>query len=253
MLVAALGCGGGKTFTTHTTDNDFMYQYSIIDALLAGAFDGNLTIGALKQKGDFGIGTFNRVDGELLMDGGVVYRTRYDGRTEVVADTDSTSAAFIKFFKTDTSFTMAGNNFNYEEVQKKLLAVMNPNCMYAIRIKGAFATMNTRAEYPAAEPYTTLSEHMKTKQTLFNYTKTEGVAVGFWLPAYLARTNVPGYHFHFLSTDKQSGGHIFNFTSHKITVEMDEIKGFTVEANTHPDFKKVNLKADRAAELKKIE
>lgn len=230
-----------------------MYQYSIIDALLAGAFDGDLTIGELKKKGDFGIGTFNRVDGELLMTDGVVYRARYDGTVQVVPDTDSTSAAFIKYFHTDTSWVMDGNAFNYAAVQKKLVAWMNPNSMYAIRIKGQFATMTTRAEYPAEKPYTTLSEHLKTKQVIFNLNNTAGIGMGFWLPVYLAKTNVPGFHFHYLTNDKKSGGHIFDFTSNKITIEVDEIRGFTVEANTNPDFKTVNLQADRAAELKKIE
>lgn len=243
-----------KNNATHASaHNDFMYQYSIIDALLAGAFDGDLTIGELRKKGDFGIGTFNRVDGELLMDKGICYRTKYDGTVEVVADADSTSAAFIKYFHTDTSWVMDGNAFSFADFQKKMVAWMNPNSMYAIRVKGQFATMTTRAEYAAEKPYTSLSDHLKTKQVVFNLKNTEGIGVGFWLPAYLARTNVPGFHFHYLATDKKSGGHIFDFTSNKIIIEVDEIKGFTIEANTNPDFKKVNLQADRSVELKKIE
>lgn len=67
-----------KTETNHneSTDvipEDFMYQYSIIDALLAGVYDGNMTFDKLKQKGDFGVGSFNRLDGELIMNEGKVY------------------------------------------------------------------------------------------------------------------------------------------------------------------------------------
>jgi acetolactate decarboxylase len=254
-LLVLTSCANNRknSATKLQPDNDFMYQYSIIDALLAGAFDGDMTIGELKKKGDFGIGTFNRADGELLMNEGVLYRTRYDGSTQVVPDTDSTSAAFIKFFKSDTSWVMEESQFNYATVQKKLVEWMNPNSMYAIRISGHFATMNTRAEYPAEKPYPTLSEHLKTKQTLFNLSSTNGVCVGFWLPVYLARTNVPGFHFHYMADDKKSGGHIFDFTSKKIKIEVDEIKGFSIEANTNPDFKTVNLQADRSVELKNIE
>lgn len=33
--------------------------------------------------------------------------------------------------------------------------------------------------------------------------------MGFWCPAFVgSNLVVPGFHFHFLSTDKQSGGHV---------------------------------------------
>lgn len=233
--------------------HDFMYQYSIIDALMAGVFDGDLTIGQLRRKGDFGVGTFNRVDGELLIDKGHVYKISYDGSVKEVPDSDSTSAAFVKFFKADTVIHLNGPGLTYEKVQEKLTHLLNPNGIYALRISATFPTMTTRAEKPAKKPYTSLPEHLKYNQVVFELKNTTGICSGFLLPPYLARTNVPGFHLHYLADDHKSGGHIFNFTADAVTVEVDMAKGFTIENNTNAEFGKVNLQPDRGAELKKIE
>lgn len=259
FLFVFFGCAGSKNSgkvasMDKSVPEDFMYQYSIIDALLAGVFDGNLPIGELRKKGDFGIGTFNRVDGELIMDGGVVYRVNYDGSVTLVPDSDSTSAAFVKTFKADTTIYMEGNPLTYDDFQKRLSAMLNSNGLYALRVKGSFESITARAPGAATQkPFPTLSNHLKTHQALFNLTNTEGTCMGFLLPIYLARTNVPGYHFHYLANDKKSGGHVFAFKSNKIQVEIDYVKGFVIENNTHHDFNKINLQPDRGEELKKIE
>lgn len=234
-------------------ESDFMYQYSIIDALMAGVFDGDLTIGELKKHGDFGVGTFNRVDGELLVQNGRVYRVSYDGSVSEAPDTDSTSAAFVKFFKADTVIQLKGPDLTYEKVQEQLRHLLNPNGIYALRISATFPTMTTRAEKPAVKPYTSLPEHLKQNQVVFELKNTKGICSGFLLPPYLARTNVPGFHLHYLSDDRKSGGHIFQFTADAVTVEVDIAKGFTIENNTNAEFGRVNLQPDRGAELKKIE
>nr|WP_295923705.1 acetolactate decarboxylase [uncultured Dyadobacter sp.] len=234
-------------------ESDFMYQYSIIDALMAGVFDGDLTIGQLKKKGDFGVGTFNKVDGELLIDRGHVYKISYDGSVKEVPDSDSTSAAFVKFFKADTTIYLTGTNLTYEKVQEQLTHVMNPNGIYALRISAEFTSMTTRAARPAKAPYPTLPGHLKENQAVFELKNTKGICNGFLLPPYLARTNVPGFHLHYVADDRKSGGHIFNFTASSLRVEIDEAKGFTIENNTNAEFRNVNLKPDRGEELKKIE
>lgn len=231
--------------------SDFMYQYSIIDALLAGAFDGNLTLGDLKKKGDFGIGTFNRVDGELVVDQGTVYKISHDGSVHEMPDSDSTSIAFVKFFNADSSFTV--KNTTLEQLEKDLLTSLPANEMYAIRMKGRFSKLTSRAPGPARKPYPSLKDHLAKNQYLFNLNDTEGIVVGFLLPVYLAKVNVPGFHFHYLANDHQSGGHIFDFTATDLTVEIDKIQGYSVELNTHPDFDAVSLDKDRQEELKKIE
>ncbi|RRB06685.1 acetolactate decarboxylase [Larkinella rosea] len=230
--------------TPPSTDNspsDFLYQYSIINALLAGVFDGNLTFGEVKKHGDFGVGTFNRVDGELVINQGKMYRIRSNGTVSEVSDRDSTSLAFVKFFKADSSFTIQTAGMTLDQVQKKIAAALPVNEIYAIRLKGQFSKMTTRAPAPAQKPYPTLNDHLARTQVIFNLTNTTGVAVGFLIPTYMEKVNVPGFHFHYLSDDLKSGGHVYDFTVTQITVEIDRTKGYYVELNTNADFGKVTL------------
>jgi len=184
---------------------------------------------------------------------GKVYKMTSDGGVNEVRDSDSTSAAFVKFFHADTTIYIAEKNLSYEALQAYLVQRLNENTIYAIRITGTFSAMTTRAASPAKHPYPTLSAHLAQHQKLFNYNNTTGTCVGFLLPPYLARTNVPGFHLHYIADDLKAGGHIFKFATDSVAVDIDFAKGFTIENNTNPTFLNVNLKPDRGAELKKIE
>lgn len=256
IVACIIGCAAGK----HTqalpaqNGNDFMYQYSIMDALQAGVYEGNMTFGELRKKGNFGIGTFNGLDGEMIMMDDKVYKMRYDGSIIPVPDKDSTPLAFVKFFKTDTSFIITGSNLTYADVQAKVLAALNKNEMYAIRLKGTFTTMRGRSVIPPKKPYPELADHIKNGgQSNFNFSAITGTCIGFLMPGYMARTNVAGYHVHFISNDLTHGGHIFDFATDKLEVEIDHIQGTTIELNTHPDFDKTDFTKDRVKDIKKIE
>ena len=43
-----------------------LYQTSLMSALLSGVYEGSTTIADLLKHGDFGLGTFNELDGELI-------------------------------------------------------------------------------------------------------------------------------------------------------------------------------------------
>ena len=47
-----------------------VYQISTISGLLAGGYDGDTTVGELVWHGGFGLGTFNGVDGEMMVGSG---------------------------------------------------------------------------------------------------------------------------------------------------------------------------------------
>ena len=43
-----------------------IYQTSLMSALLSGVYEGETTIADLLAHGDFGLGTFNELDGEMI-------------------------------------------------------------------------------------------------------------------------------------------------------------------------------------------
>jgi acetolactate decarboxylase len=66
------------------------YQISTISSLLAGGYDGNTTMAEMLSHGGFGLGTFNGVDGEMMVLDGKVYRGTTDGHAHLVAKSELT-------------------------------------------------------------------------------------------------------------------------------------------------------------------
>jgi acetolactate decarboxylase len=125
--------------------------------------------------------------------------------------------------------------------------------MVAIHIKGSFNSLKTRA-FPAVtqKPYQPLAS-MLNLQSFFHFVSIEGDLVGYKLPRYMDGANITGYHFHFLSGDKKSGGHIIDFTATNLTIEIDYMDSFTVDIPQTADFKNYNFNTDRSEELKSVE
>jgi acetolactate decarboxylase len=59
-----------------------VYQISTISSLLADGYDGDTTVGELIEHGGFGLGTFNGVNGDMMVLDGEVFRRTVDGRAQ---------------------------------------------------------------------------------------------------------------------------------------------------------------------------
>ena len=55
----------------------------------------------LKKHGDFGIGTFDALDGEMIVLDGVVYQAKADGHIYQAADNLTTPFATVTYFDSD--------------------------------------------------------------------------------------------------------------------------------------------------------
>lgn len=230
-----------------------LYQYSVMDSLLAGVYDGDLTIGALKQHGDFGLGTFNQLDGEMVVHDGVVYRVRANGAVHVAADDDRTPNAFVTWFRPAGTIALDGA-VSLAGLKAELARRLRPNRSYAIELRGRFATMTARAPEPATRPYRELAAELAAHQHVFALANTEGVAVGFVLPAYVTRVSVPGLHLHYLAADHASGGHVLDFhATTGATVRIMELTGMDIDFSTNPQFDDADLTRDRQRELQSAE
>ena len=70
-------------------NRETIYQVSLLQGLTLGDYNGSVSVADLKANGDTGIGTFDGLNGELIMSDGVVYRGLSDGSVEVVADDET--------------------------------------------------------------------------------------------------------------------------------------------------------------------
>jgi acetolactate decarboxylase len=230
-----------------------LYQYSVIDGLLAGVYDGDLTMAELKQHGDFGLGTFNALDGELVLLDGVSYQIRADGSVRVAPDGERSPLGFATFFAPTQTFTLDAA-VTLADLQAELARRLHPNAAYAIELRGRFANLTARSEDPGTRPYPEMAAHMAAHEHRFPLTNFEGVAAGFWLPPYLGRVNVPGLHLHCLSSDHRAGGHLLEFLSAgRLTIRVMELDVVELAISKHPDFQAVDLAHDRKRSLEQIE
>ncbi|MFZ6719091.1 acetolactate decarboxylase [Undibacterium sp. Ji49W] len=228
------------------------FHYSTIDALLAGAYEGELTVDELKLKGDFGIGTFNRVDGEMIVLDGEVFQFKADGSVVKASGTQLTPFAVVTRFNTDFRYDISKET-SMKELEDMLdQRLDNKNLFYAIRVEGDFKQLTTRAIAPQDKPYKPLAEVTKT-QTLFNYTNTKGVLVGFRSPGFAKGFNVPGYHWHYLSNDHKAGGHVLALSLSHGAIKVGAVSDIEIKLPTNDQFATTNQTLDRSKELKAVE
>ncbi|HEX3001225.1 MAG TPA: acetolactate decarboxylase, partial [Methanoregula sp.] len=207
-------------------DHDTLYQVSTIDALMLGVYDGVTPIRDLKNRGDFGIGTFDALDGEMIVLDGIVYQAKADGRILSVPDTLTTPFATVTYFDADRSINTK-NPMNLSVFTSSMEEQLpTGNMIYAVRMHGTFPVMKVRSVPAQQEPYQVLSEAVK-NQSVYTFSGTTGTIVGFYTPAFFKGVNVPGFHLHYLSDDRTAGGHILDFTLPADTlVEYDITPGF---------------------------
>jgi acetolactate decarboxylase len=230
-----------------------LYQYGTAESFVGGLFEATLPLKALKQHGDFGIGAPGFLDGELVIYQGHAYQTQASGKTTEVPDSFNTALAFVTHFKADTIFHISGAQQQNEALAQLEQYVNQKNAAYAIKISGKFSYLKTRAFPPYTQkPYPPLATLLD-RQKFFDIRNTNGVIIGYKLPPYLNGLSVEGYHFHFLSDQKDQGGHVLDFIGSDFTVEIAKIKTFILSIPQDEDFMNYNFKTNIHNDLEKVE
>ncbi|MCK4762921.1 MAG: acetolactate decarboxylase [Candidatus Aminicenantes bacterium] len=232
--------------------SDIIFQNSTINALLEGLYDDDVTFEQLRKHGNLGIGTFNRLDGEMVAIDGEFYKIKAaDGLAYPVPGNEKTPFSVVADFSADSSAILE-KSLNLEELLKHIDTLLpSGNIFYAFRVEGKFSYVKTRSVLPQEKPYPRLVEVVKT-QSVFEFKDVEGYLVGFWFPFYMKDINVPGYHFHFLSKDKKKGGHLLGCRTSKIRIEIDYISGFRLLLPESKDFRMMHLESKKS-ELDAVE
>lgn len=235
-------------------ERETLAQVSTLDAVLAGAYDGAVTIGALKGMGDAGIGTFHALDGEMTVWEGEVYRIGYDGKAAVVGEEATTPFATVTWFDRDLEVALPpGTTFaSFPGLLDR--ALPSPNLFYLVVIPGRFAYVKTRSVPAQKKPYPPLVEVTK-GQSEFEFRDVEGTLVGLRSPPFARGLNLPGYHLHFLTADRTGGGHLLDFTlAEEATAGIDatpELKLILPEGSA--EFGAADLGKDRTEEMEAAE
>jgi len=236
VVLLAAGLAASATGATRQTPrDDSLFQASTLGALQVGVLDGDMTFARLRRNGDFGLGTFNALDGEMVAVDGSFYQVRVDGSVHRVPNNAKTPFAVVKWFRPNRTLTLSGVG-SLEALGQLLDAeIASPNIPTAIRIQGRFPRLTTRSVPRQSKPYPTLAEAVQ-QQTTFQLTDVEGVMVGFRTPAYLGAVNVSGYHFHFLTADRRAGGHVLAAEIGQARAQLDNALGVRMVLPGTPEF-----------------
>jgi alpha-acetolactate decarboxylase len=224
-----------------------VYQFSTISALLDGVYDGDVTVADILRHGDFGLGTFNHLDGEMVILDGVCYRLRADGSATRAALTDRTPFAAVTRFHSEFEIAIETRTNQADVTDAIDSRIESANLIYAIRITGRFAELHTRTVMEQTKPYTTLTQATE-GQSETRFSDATGVVVGFRTPEYQQGISVAGYHLHFLNSDRTSGGHVLDFSLERGQVAISGASQLHLSLPTSGAFLDAHLSGPDLAE-----
>jgi len=249
LVVIALMLVGSMAWAQ---DRETLYQVSTLDALIAGAFDRAIGVGEIRQHGDFGLGCFAAMDGEMVVLDGKVYQVRSDGTVHRATDHMGCPFTAVTFFDRDREAKL-----DQPTDLKGLSAFLDAqlpsrNEFCAVRIEGDFEYVKTRSVPRQHKPYPTLVQITATQPT-FEFQNVRGTIVGLFCPYYVAGANFVGYHFHFLNEARTGGGHLLECRVKRATIWLDPTPRWLLNLPQSPEFLQLNLKAPDTAGTKQVE
>lgn len=233
-------------------DHATLFQVSTSTALVKGVYNGVVTLAELKQHGDFGLGTFDGLDGEMVGLDGHFYRVR-GGSGEVSEPGDDARLPFamVTEFRAERESTIESVE-SFDALTAQLDALRKTGNLFgAVRLDGRFARIRVRAVCKAA-PGETLVE-ATSHQTEFTFTDVEGTLVGFWSPSYARSISIAGWHLHFLMDDRTGGGHVLDCEGAGLRLQFQDLADLRIAMPETAAFLQADLSQDPSRDLEVAE
>lgn len=228
-----------------------MFQVSTSSAVVHGVYEGCVSIAELRRHGDLGLGTFDGLDGEMIVLDGRCYQARADGTVHEVADDVLTPFATVVAFAPHASHQVTGV-ISWEDLARKLDGLReSDNDILAYRMTGQVASLVARA--PCRHESGTDIVTATADQAVFTFADPVGTLLGFWSPEYAEQVAISGYHLHFLSEDRSSGGHVLDLVAPRLTVEVQVVSDIHVVLPETEGFLSTDLEGGVAESLKVAE
>lgn len=233
--------------------SNIIYQTGTINSLLEAVYVGDKTVLDVMQHGDFGLGTYDRVDGELIAYNGVCYHADADGKLDIVDDETKTPFAVVSKFHAHKLIDLE-DQLSFPQLEQLLQKhFISPNIAYAIKVKAHFKQISLRSEACQTRQKAKLTELLPKLQHTFTHQNISGVLVGVWLPHYMSNINVPGFHFHFVDDEREIGGHVFAFELEAGVAEIQEIHTLNIDLINSKSFHKADLDHEQGDAISSVE
>lgn len=228
-----------------------LFQVSTAGALVQGVLDGAVSVGTLREHGNFGLGTFVDLDGEMVVLDGQFYQIRSDGSVHLADDSQQAPFALVTHFSPDRTQALQPFASLDELIQQLDRLRTSDNLFYAARVSGLFRHVHNRAACKVG-PHESLADSAA-HQGEFHTDDVRGTMVGFWTPGYVKTIGVAGWHLHFLSDDRHFGGHVLGAAGDGIEVAIEHLDDFRIAIPETAHFLASDLSADPSAVLDRAE
>jgi acetolactate decarboxylase len=229
------------------------FQAGTLLAFLQGIYEGDYTFANLAKAGNFGLGTLNGVDGEMVAVDGVFYRIDANGVASVISPEAKTPFSVVSKFQPVKPFEIA-NITSITQLNTLLDShLKTTNIFYMIRIDGEFEWLKLRSEKCQIRPYRPLAETLPQLQHIFELTHSQGTLVVSRCPHYSEAFTIPGYHYHYIDDKRTTGGHVFDFRIKSARVMINPLREFSMALFDTEAFDNADLEINIQDALKKIE
>jgi acetolactate decarboxylase len=228
-----------------------LFQVSTAGALVEGLYQGAVAVGTLREHGDLGLGTFEDLDGEMVVVDGRVHQVRSDGTVALVPDDVRSPFAMVTRLG-DVPEQRLPLVESMAELTAELDALRSTgNLFFAIRIDGHCDRLHVRAACRTAPgvPLVEATAH----QTELELRDVAATVVGFWSPPFTSGLDVAGYHLHALTDDRSAGGHVLDLRGSDLRLRLQVEGAVHVVLPDHAAFLAADLSRDPTADLDRAE
>lgn len=234
---------------THT-----LYQASVLNALMQGHFHAMTTARQLLTHGNMGLGTFEGLNGELILLGDTVYRAAKDGHISATAPDEPIAFACCAQIPFATPAHKLPPVQNYTQLKEQLnhWVTPRPNYPHVICATGMFSLIRTRSVGHYFPPYPSLAEAAQSQQEQ-TLSRVSGTLLGFYFPSIFKSINMPGWHLHFISQTRQTGGHVLELQSSGLSLQIMPLTQIELQLPRDDDFGKMPLEKDLSQEIQQTE
>ncbi|KAJ9658903.1 hypothetical protein H2198_003473 [Neophaeococcomyces mojaviensis] len=221
-----------------------IYQYSIINALMAGVADSGITVSQFRHRGNQGIGTFTKIQGELILLDGKVYQLQASGEIRTAGPDEQLPYAVATNFQPQQ--TISTKLKTKDDVDKVLEDFDGhaANLFMSYRIDGRFKSLKSRTVRGQEYEDQPLAE-LGSKQAVQDYESIEGTIVGFRTPAAWQGFMVAGEHMHFIDQERKVGGHVLELVSEgEVSFGVAVVNNLHIELPTSEKFNAAKMVTD---------
>ena len=233
-----------------------MFQVATLQSLALGYTKSVITVEELLNHGSIGLGTFEGVDGEMIVLDGHCYQAKADGSVFEAPNDKGVPFAAVSFLQ-DEAPVEIGNTKDINALKTFLDVIIDErfelNSMHIVRIDGHFTRVMARSETGRLSRHVDLKSLLENNQQDFCFDNVEGSLVCVYFPDYMDGINAPGWHLHFVSSDKKLGGHVFDVCFEKASAVFNKICAIEIKLPEEAEFDTYALKEASHSDIKKVE